>query len=256
VGNPKWPTVTALQGGDLHAAVAAVTGAVQDRDAVPGQGGAAAPSRVGWLALTATREWACVRVTRNSAASGWVSQRVGGDHHAGQVQARQQWLEGGDLLWRAADLRLGPHRAGGVVGRGQQVHGAAVAVCCGGWCGRAPRSVVPSTATACRRRRCPRRSWRSRSHSQAPSAAAMAWVSSRPRVRRMVVLVGTMKWPVSRSRRVPSAARTGWGAAAAHSAIAVIDRAPVSTAAAASPTMATSGWRRPARARGSGMAAR
>jgi hypothetical protein len=31
-------------------------------------------------------------------------QRVGGDHHAGQVQARQQWPEGGDFLWRAADL--------------------------------------------------------------------------------------------------------------------------------------------------------
>jgi hypothetical protein len=39
-----------------------------------------------------------------------------------------------------------------------------------------------------------------------------------------------------------SAARTGWGASAAHSAIAAIDRAPASTAAAARPRMATSGW--------------
>jgi hypothetical protein len=48
----------------------------------------------------------------------------------------------------------------------------------------------------------------------------------------------------------PSAARTGWGASAAHSAITAIDRAPAKTAAAASPRMATSGWRRPARASG------
>jgi hypothetical protein len=31
---------------------------------------------------------------------------------------------------------------------------------------------------------------------------------------------------VQGSRRVPSAARTGWGASAAHSAIAALDRAP------------------------------
>ena len=54
----------------------------------------------------------------------------------------------------------------------------------------------------------------------------------------------------------PSAARTGWGASAAHSAIAVIDCAPAKTAAAASTTMATSGCRRPARALGSLMVAR
>jgi hypothetical protein len=75
------------------------------------------------------------------------------------------------------------------------------------------------------------------------------------RVRRMVVSVGTAQWPLSGSRRAPSAARTGWGASAAHSAIAVIDRAPAKTAAAASPRMATSGWRRPARALGSVMVA-
>ena len=62
--------------------------------------------------------------------------------------------------------------------------------------------------------------------------------------------------PVRGSRRVPSAARTGWGASAAHSAIAVIDRAPAKTAAAASSRMATSGCRRPARALGSVTVAR
>jgi hypothetical protein len=56
-------------------------------------------------------------------------QRVGGDHHAGQVQGRQQWGEGGDLLGRAADLALGQHRAAGVVHTGQQMDRAAIAAC-------------------------------------------------------------------------------------------------------------------------------
>jgi len=73
---------------------------------------------------------------------------------------------------------------------------------------------------------------------QAPITAARAWASSRPSVRRIVVSVGTAQRPVRGSRRAPSAARTGWGASAAHSAIAVSDRAPASTAAAARP-----GWR-------------
>jgi hypothetical protein len=55
---------------------------------------------------------------------------------------------------------------------------------------------------------------------------------------------------------VPNAAGTGWGVSAAHSAIAAIDRAPATAAAAASPRMATSGWRRPARVLGSAMVAR
>jgi hypothetical protein len=67
--------------------------------------------------------------------------------------------------------------------------------------------------------------------------------STRASVRRIVVSVGTAhtQRPVRGSRRVPSAARTGWGASAAHSAIAAIDRAPAKTAAAASIRMATSG---------------
>jgi hypothetical protein len=58
------------------------------------------------------------------------------------------------------------------------------------------------------------------------------------------------------SRRAPSAARTGWGASAAHSAIAVIDRAPAKTAAAAMARIATSGWRRPQARLGSWIVAR
>jgi hypothetical protein len=61
---------------------------------------------------------------------------------------------------------------------------------------------------------------------------------------------------IGASRRAPSAARTGGGASAAHSAIAVIDRAPVSTAAAAMARIAASVWRRPLVRRGSWMVAR
>jgi hypothetical protein len=56
-------------------------------------------------------------------------QRVGGDHRAGQVQGRQQRLEGRHLLGRAADCVLGQHRAALLVHAGQQVHRATVAAC-------------------------------------------------------------------------------------------------------------------------------
>ena len=72
----------------------------------------------------------------------------------------------------------------------------------------------------------------------------------------MVDSEGTVRWPVRGSQRAPSAERTGWGASAAHSAIAAIERAPASTAAAASPRTQASGWRQPAGLRGSGMVAR
>jgi hypothetical protein len=48
-------------------------------------------------------------------------QRVGGDHHAGKVQAGQQRLEAGDLARGAVDRALGQHRTGGMVHRGQQM---------------------------------------------------------------------------------------------------------------------------------------
>ena len=72
----------------------------------------------------------------------------------------------------------------------------------------------------------------------------------------MVDSAGTIRWPVNAARRAPSAARTIGGASAAHSAIAAIERAPASTAAAASLRMQASGWRQPAGLRGSGMVAR
>jgi hypothetical protein len=71
----------------------------------------------------------------------------------------------------------------------------------------------------------------------------------------MVASAGTAQGSGA-SRRAPSAARIGWEVSVAHSAIAVTDCAPASTAAAAKARMATSGWRRPAQALGSGMAAK
>jgi hypothetical protein len=53
-------------------------------------------------------------------------------------------------------------------------------------------------------------------------------------------LAGTTQW-AGASRQAPSASRTGCGPSATYSAIAVMDRAPVSTAAAAMARMATGG---------------
>jgi hypothetical protein len=164
-------------------------------------------------------------------------QRIGGDHHPGQVEWGQQRGEGEHLLGRAADLLLGQHRASGVVHAGQQVHRAAVTA----W-GASAAQVLPSTATARRRPRGGLRRSRSgcRSASHAPMVLARTSASRRESVRRTVASAGTAKWPGA-SGRAPSAARTGWGASAAHSAIAAIDRAPARTAAAARPRMATMG---------------
>jgi hypothetical protein len=64
--------------------------------------------------------------TRNSAASGWVSERIGGDHDLGKVERGQQRGEGGDLLGGAADLAWGQDRAGGMLHRRQQLRGVGV----------------------------------------------------------------------------------------------------------------------------------
>jgi hypothetical protein len=53
-------------------------------------------------------------------------ERVGGDHHLGQVEVGQQWLQAGDLAGGAIDLALGQHHAAGVVHTGKQVDLAAV----------------------------------------------------------------------------------------------------------------------------------
>jgi hypothetical protein len=83
-----------------------------------------------------------------------------------------------------------------------------------------------------------------------------ASASSHASVRRIVASAGTTHRPVSGSRRVPSAAQTGWGASAAHSAIAVSDRAPGQDRGSGEPEDGGSGCRRPARALGSVTVAR
>ena len=114
-------------------------------DAVPGQGGAAV-QQGGLVGLDHQQVVGLLAGDQELGGLVVGVERVGGDHHAGQVQGRQQRGEGGDLLGRAADLALGQHRAAGVVHRRQQVHRAAVTAGA-----RAPRSVLPSTATARRR---------------------------------------------------------------------------------------------------------
>jgi len=170
-------------------------------------------------------------------------QRVGGDHGADEIQVGQQRDQAWDFAGGAVDLALGEHGAGGVVHRGEQVDLAAVAA------GAAQRLAVdrhrppplllagsPGAVTVGQPRAQHRRQRR--------------WVT-RARVRRMVASAGTTQRSGA-SRRAPSAARTGWGASAAHSAIAAIDRAPVKTAAAAMARIATrgGGGRRPAWGRG------
>jgi hypothetical protein len=70
-GEPEMVHVDGLEGAELDAAVGLVTGAVGHEHAVPGQA-LEAGQQMGRLALTTSRSWACLRATRNSAASGWV----------------------------------------------------------------------------------------------------------------------------------------------------------------------------------------
>jgi hypothetical protein len=94
---------------------------------------------VGWLALTTSQVVRLLPGDQELGGLGVGLQRVGGDHHPGKVQGRQQRGEGGHLLGCAADLALGQHRAALVVHRRQQVHRAATCAC---WMGAAQRLAV------------------------------------------------------------------------------------------------------------------
>jgi hypothetical protein len=104
-----------LAGPELDAAMAAVTGAVQLGDTVPGQT-LAAVQQVGWLALTTTGS-ALACWPQELGGLGVGLERIGGDHYLGKVEPVQERGEGGDLLGGAADLTLGQHRAGGMLHR-------------------------------------------------------------------------------------------------------------------------------------------
>jgi hypothetical protein len=152
-------------------------------------------------------------------------QRVGGDHDANEVQAVKQRLDSAISLVAAGTSRwasTAPSWWSSAAGR------------CTWWPSRVePRNVLPSTATAGRRRG---PGGRSRSASHAPIARSNRSPSTRASTRRMVASPGAWQRRVSGSRRTPSAARTGPGASVAHSAIAATLRAPASTAAALTPS--------------------
>jgi hypothetical protein len=122
-------------------------------------------SSVGWLALTQNRS--CLLAGDQELGDNRVGvQRVGGDHRAGQVQVGQQRLEGGDLARAPSTWRWA---------RTTRVAWSIAAsrwACRPSAARRAPRRVLPSTATA--RRRWSSWSGWSRSASHAPIAAASA----------------------------------------------------------------------------------
>jgi hypothetical protein len=142
-------------------------------------------------------------------------QRVGGDHHTGQVQVGQQWPQPARLARRAVDLPLGKDGAGGVVHRGEQVDLPALVAA-----GTAQRLAAGrdrpwlSVGTVAVGQPGADRGGQGLGVKPGKDAADRGFAGDRPH-------------PVTGegSRRVPSVARTGWGASAAQSTIAAIDRA-------------------------------
>jgi hypothetical protein len=234
-----------LEGAQLDAAVGPVAGAVQHRHVTPRQAGAAR-QQGGLVGLDREQVVRMLLGHQELGCPGVGVEGVGGHDHAGQVERVQQRGEPRDFAGGAVGGALGQYRAGGVVHRGEQVELAAVGRLFGAAQGLAVDGDRPPVL--------------------AVTPVTVAQPGTNRRGQRLVVdpaqgaadggLRGTVRWPVRGSRRAPSAERTGWGASAAHSAMAAIERAPASTAAAASPRTQASGWRQPAGLRGSGMVAR
>ena len=217
-----------LAGAQLDAAVGPVAGAVQHRHVTPRQAGAARQQG----GLVGRDRERVVRVPVGQQELGCLGvgvEGVGGHDHAGQVGQVERVQQPGEprdppgapstarpastvrVVWSTAASRWSWRPSGG-------------------WL--APRRVLPSTATA-------RRPGGDAGHGRTASTDR--------RGQRLVVEAaqGAADGGLG-SRRAPSAERTGWGASAAHPAIAAIQRAPASTAAAASPRTQASGWRQPA----------
>jgi hypothetical protein len=145
---------------------------------------------------------------------------------------------------------LGQHGAAGVVHAGQQVRRAAVGACSAGAAqGLAVDDDRPPPA-GCGSGTLPLPVGQPRAHSSGQGVGVQA--GQGPADGGLGGDGEVVGGVVAGAQR----GRIGWGASAAHSAIAAIDRAPASAAAAAMARMATSGWRRPRVARGSGTAAR
>lgn len=174
-------------------------------------------------------------------------QGVAGQHGVLHVDGVQKWLERWNLVALGGDLTLGQDHAV-VVHRGQQLdrsgRGGAGAADCLAVDRDRPQSRL-------RRRLGLFRPWRSGLE-----------VSTDGRIQRVAVDAleqatdggGVRRRPDAgeRSAGKPSTPRTGCGASPIHSPIAMRDRAPVRTAAAAAHNRGSSGYRRPRRPRGSG----
>src|SRR4029450_13170308 len=106
-----------LEGAQLDPAVAAVAGAVQDRDAMPGQAGAAVQQ--GGLVGLDDKQVVGLFGYEELRRLGVGLERVGGDHDTGQVQVGQQRPQPGNLARWTVDLSLGEDGAGGGVHRGE-----------------------------------------------------------------------------------------------------------------------------------------
>jgi hypothetical protein len=231
-----------FEGAQLDAAVGLVAGAVGDGDVVPGQAGAAV-QQGGLVGLDDEQVVGLLAGDQELGGVGVGLECIGGDDHAGKVQPVQQGLEGGDLAGGAVDLALGEHGAGGVVHRGEQVDLAAV------WCAGTAECLAVD-------RDCPA-AWLSVVAVGQPGADRGGQGVS------IQAAQGPAEGGLGRDavvvRVIAAGAERGpdWlGVSAAHSAIAVIERAPARTAAAAMARMAMSGWWRPRGPRGSGMVAR
>jgi hypothetical protein len=217
VGESELVDRDGLESADLDAAVAAVAGAVQLGDQAPGKA-LAAVQQGGLVGLDHEQVVRLLAGDQELGGLGVGLEGVGGDHDVGEVEWGQQRGEGGHLLRRAADLVLGQHRAAGVVHRRQQVHRAAVTV---GWVGATQRLAVD------RHRPPPAGSDRDRG----PGPGRPARRRQQRRARLGPGGKGSGGWWPRRDGEVAgdvaagaSAARTGWGASAAHSAMAAIDR--------------------------------
>jgi hypothetical protein len=109
-----------LEGAELDAAVTAVAAAVQDRQVVPGQPGAAV-QQVGLVGLDG-EQVGRVLARHEELGGGVVGlQRVGDEHRPGEARSSGRGSNPGTAR-RAIDLVLGEHGAGGVVHHGEQVH--------------------------------------------------------------------------------------------------------------------------------------
>jgi hypothetical protein len=172
---------------------------------------------------------------------------VGGDHHPGQVEWGQQRAKAGTSSGAPASWRWAS-TAGGVVHAGQQVRGAAVGACPAGAAqglavdGDGPPPAGCGSGTLPLAQPCADRSGQGVGV-QAGKGAADGGLGGDGEVLGGVA-AGAQRGPDRRGRVGGPFGDRG------------DRRAPASTAAAAMARMATSGWRRPRAARGSGTAAR